>query len=215
MGEGWLSYSAAALASGAVALVLGALALPSSPNAHEVLTTVQLDDGRWLMGSIAFFIASITLTLGLPAVLFLVQRRGRALGMAGVAIFAIGTIGTAGYAAMLVFFRALVMQSVITVDQVDRLSSDGGLVLYMGVFLIAFYLGEALIALALLRARTVPRWVPALMLLHVAFLPVGGMLPDFFTTVQAVVVGVALMGTAVSANDASVASLSLRTASVR
>ena len=212
MREGWLPYSAAALASGAVALVLGALALPSSPDAHKVLATVQLDDGRWLMGSIAFFIASIGLTLGLPAILSLVPGRGRLIGAVGVALFAIGTIGASGYAAMLVFFRALVMQTVINVDQVDRLAGDGALVMYMGVFLIAFYLGETVIALALFRARTVPRWVPAMMLVHVAFMPVVSMLPDFFNTVQAVVIGIALMGTAVSANDASVASLSVRAA---
>jgi hypothetical protein len=111
---------------------------------------------------------------------------------------------------MLVFFRALVMQTVIDVDQVDRLARDGALVAYMGVFLIAFYLGETLIAVALFRARTVPRWVPMMMLVHVAFMPVVNMLPDFFNTVQAVVIGIALMGTAVSANDASVASLSVR-----
>lgn len=207
-----MPYSAAALASGAVALVLGALAMPSEPNAHEILTTIQMADGRWLMGSAAFFIASVGLTMGLPAVLSLVPRRGRVLGLVGVSIFAIGTIGTAGYAALLVFVRALIMQTVITPVQIDRLSEDDGLVIYMGVFLIAFYLGETIMAIALLRAGSVARWVPAMMLLHVAFLPVVTMLPDVFRSVQAVVVGVALMGVAVSANDASVASVSWRAA---
>lgn len=208
MGEDdWIPYSAASLASGAVALVLGALVVPSSPSASEVLAFVQMEEGRWLMASTAFFIASVTLTLGLPAVvsLLLRQRRGRVAGLAGVGVFALATIGLAGYAGLLVFFRALVLDNVITIEQVERLSRDGGLIAFMGIFVIAFYLGELILAIGFWQARTVPRWVPVLLLAHVAILPLMNLLPGWVVGVQAVLTGAGLMGIAVSANDASLA----------
>ena len=208
MGEDdWVSYSAASLASGAVALVLGELVVSSTPGASEVLAFVQMEEGRWLMASAAFFLASVTLTLGLPAVasLLLRQRRGRVAGLTGVGIFAVATIGTAGYAGLLVFFRALVLDNVITAEQVEHLSRDNGLVVFIGVFVVAFYLGELFLAIAFLQARTVPRWVPVLLLAHVAMLPLMTVLPPTVVGLQSVLVAAGLMGIAVSANDASLA----------
>lgn len=57
-----------------------------------------------------------------------------------------------------------------------------------------------LLAVGMLRARTVPRWVPALFLLHVAMLPLTGRVPQL-AGVGAIVVGVAFMGVAVHANE--------------
>ena len=57
MGDRWLPYSAAALASGAVALVLGTLGLPAGTDERAFLQTAQLEQGRWIMSSAAFFCA--------------------------------------------------------------------------------------------------------------------------------------------------------------
>ena len=43
----WVAYSAASLATGALALLLGALITPTG-NAAESLTLVESNDGRWL-----------------------------------------------------------------------------------------------------------------------------------------------------------------------
>ena len=69
---------------------------------------VNEDSGRWLAMAVMFFFASVALTLGLPAILTLFDRRGRRLGLAAVGVFTVGTIGTCGYAMLMVFFRALV-----------------------------------------------------------------------------------------------------------
>ena len=64
----------------------------------------------------------------------------------------------------------------------------------------SFYLGEALLAVGMLRARTVPRWVPVLFLLHVAMLPLTDRVPQL-AAVGAIIVGVAFMGVAVHSNE--------------
>ena len=63
----WVAYSAASLATGALALLLGALITPTG-NAAESLSLVEMNDGRWLGAAVLFLIASITLTLGLPSI---------------------------------------------------------------------------------------------------------------------------------------------------
>lgn len=200
MGDRWLPYSAAALASGAVALVLAALGLPSGDDAVSLLTSAQEDKGRWIMASAAFFFCSVGLVMGLPTFLYLLPRRGRRFGTVGVAVFGVATMAMAAYGALLVFFRALVEDGIIGEAEVLLIGDDPGLRSFTFILVGSFYLGETLLSIAMLRARTVPRWVPALMLLHVAMLPFTRAVPQL-SAIGAVLAAVGFMGVAVYANE--------------
>lgn len=200
MRESWVPYSAAAMASGAVALVLAALSLPSSPDGYQLLQNAQLQDGRWLMGSAGYFLCSVGLVLGLPIFLYVVPRRGRGAALAGIGVFGIATMGMASYGALLLFFQTLVKQGVIGEAEVELLTRDGALIAFAVVFLGSFYVGEVLLAIALLRARTVHIWVPIVFLVHAALLPLNAVAPRL-QMVQTILIGIAFMGLAVYANE--------------
>jgi hypothetical protein len=197
----WQPWSAASLASGAVLLVLGSLMLPSGQVA-DVIDSVDDQGARWLMTSFAFFLAAVGLTLGLPTILTLLRDRGKWAGLIGIGVWAFGTIALAGYAAMLIFFSALVdAVKEITPSVVEMIADDRALVAYLLMFVGAFYLGELLIAIALLRARTVAVWIPVLMVVHVAVTPASAFLPDELQSWSTLLLGGALMGIAVQANN--------------
>lgn len=200
MGDHWLPYSAAALASGAAALVLGTLGVPMSADDAALLQSAQLEEGRWLMAAAAFLLCSVGLGMGLPTFLFVMPRRGRCFGYLGTAALGLATMSIAAYAALLVFFQALVGDGVIGVEDVGGLAEDRGMAGFMLLLVGSFYAGEALLAVGLLRACSVPPWVPALLALHVAMLPFTGAVPEL-ARIGAVVVGIAFMGVAVHANE--------------
>lgn len=200
MGDHWLPYSAAALASGAVALVLGTLGIPAGADETALLQDARLEQGRWIMASAAFFMCSVGLTLGLPTFLFVVPRRGRRFGVVGTVVFGVATMAMAAYGALLAFFQSLVADGIIGAEEMGRLGDDPGLTGFTVVLVGSFYLGETLLAIGMLRARTVPRWVPGLFLLHVALLPLVDRVP-ILQGIGAVLVGVAFMGVAVYANE--------------
>jgi hypothetical protein len=200
MGDHWLPYSAAALASGAVALVLGTLGLPMSSDDAALLQSAQLEEGRWIMAATAFLVCSVGLAMGLPTLLFMTPRRGRRFGYLGTAALGVATMSIAAYAALLVFFQALVVDGVIGVEDVAGLGDDPGVRGFSLVLVGSFYAGEALLAVGLFRARSVPRWVPALLGLHVLMLPFNAAVPEL-GSIGAVVVGIAFMGVAVHANE--------------
>lgn len=201
MGAGWLPWSAASLASGAVLLVLGALSLPPTTEVGQVVGVVTHQDAAWLMASASFFLASVALTMGLPAILWLFPRRHQPVGYVGLWIWAVGTIGTAGVAALLVLFRAVVHTVEMTPDQVEALSRDPLLRIGLGAVSGSFYLGELIVAVVLLRGRAVPVWVTGALLLHVAMAPVSHLLPSQLQGLHTIVLGVGLMGAAVRATE--------------
>jgi hypothetical protein len=138
--------------------------------------------------------------LGLPTFVFALPRRGRRFGYAGTTVLGVATLAMAAYGALLVFFQALAANGIIDESEMVLLGEDPGLRGFTVVFVGSFYLGEALLAVGMLRARTVPRWVPVLFLAHVAMLPLTGRVPQL-SAVGAIVVGVAFMGVAVHANE--------------
>lgn len=172
----WIPLSAAALVVGAVALAFAALLnpVPTGGDAAETVATVSMAGGRWLLMGVMYFLASVALTLGLPAVLSPFAVRARALGVLAVAVLAIGFVGTSGYAMLLVFFRALVREDAIRTGSLDSVTSDVGLGIFLWGWVGAFYGGVLLLALALLVARRTPVWVPLLLVVFVALLPLGG-----------------------------------------
>lgn len=201
MGERWLPYAAAALATGACALMMGALALPSSPSGSELLSTLEVSPDRWLLASVSFMYAAVALTLGIPTFFHLLETRGRRTGYVGATVFAFGTIGTAGYAALLILLRALSVNTVLGVREIDMLTHDVGLIVYVGSFLVAFQVGLVVLAAALLMAGTVRAWVPVLMIVPAVSSPWVHLFPKGLQVVHSLMVGVGLIGVAVSANE--------------
>jgi len=197
----WLPYSAAALVLGATALSVGALILPSGDTAATTLQMAESDGGRWLAVALLYFLAAVTLTLGMPSILTFFEVRGTKFGLTAIGVFTIGCIGLAGFAMLLVFIRALARSHAIEAGALDNASSEVGLSVFLLGWIGAFYLGELLLAIALLRAGNVPLWIPGALLLHVALLPVTAILGVEVPPVTALLITVALCGVGIKANQ--------------
>jgi hypothetical protein len=201
MRRDWVPLSASALVIGAMCLVFGSILNPAEPGASAAQTfrVVEEDGARWLAMAVMFFLASLALTLGLPAVLTLFERRGRTLGMVGLSVFMIGAIGTCGYAMLMVFFRALVFADATRASALDEVTADPGLTIFLQGWIAGFYGGILLIALALLRAGTTPKWVPWALIVFVAVLPFSSHIGRFGSAVQILVLAVGFTGIAMAA----------------
>jgi hypothetical protein len=149
--------------------------------------------------AVLFFIASVALTLGLPAVLTLFTRRGRSLGYLAVGVFSIGTIGTSGYAMLMVFFRALVDEEALRPGLLAAVTQDSGFLAFIYVWAGCFYLGLLLLAFALFAAKRTPAWIPVLLLVFVAMFPVSTSTGLVGMAVQLMLLAVAFTGVAISA----------------
>lgn len=189
----WLPVSAALLLTGALALALGTFLLPASDDSGDTLRIVQEQGGVWMAVAAIYFLASVFLTLGLPCLLSLFEHRGRVLGLTSSVVLELGFIGTAGYAMLMVFFKALVDTQALVSGGIDEVADDPGLLVFLYGWIAGFVLGELLLAIALLRARTVPRWVPLALALHVVSIVVSSMLPEWLgrATILLFVVGIA------------------------
>jgi hypothetical protein len=197
----WLPVSAALLLTGALALCLGSFLLPSSDGTADTLRIVEDQGGQWLTVAVILFIASVCLTLGLPAILTMFDRRGWALGMISGIVLEVGFIGTAGFAMLMVFFRSLVVSDAIRDKGIDDIANDAGLAVFLYAWIVGLYLGELLLGIALLRARTVPRWIPAALIAHALTFPVSGLLPDYVGKATILLLVVGFAGIAVHATS--------------
>jgi hypothetical protein len=118
MRSDWLPPSASALVVGAMVLVLGFLLNPLSQETSDIGEAVALAeqaDGRWLGTAFLLFFASVCLTLGLPALLSLFDRRARRFGAIAVGLFSVGTVGLSAYGMLLVFLRAAMLNDFVKV----------------------------------------------------------------------------------------------------
>lgn len=201
----WVPYSAAALVLGATALSIGAALQPSGEGAAATLQMATEQGGQWFAVAVLYFLASVALTIGMPAVVTLFIARGAKLGLTAVGVFTIGCVGISGLAMLLVFFRSLAVTDAIEPDTFTRVTSEVGLTVFLFAWVGAFYLGELLLAIALLRARAVARWVPVLLLLHVALFPVSlaapELLPERVQSMTVLLLTVALCGAGIAANQ--------------
>jgi Na+/citrate or Na+/malate symporter len=93
---------------------------------------------------------------------------------------------------LLMFVRALVMNDAIPDATTLAVTRDAGLTGFLYVWIAAIVLGELLLAIALLRARATPRWIPALLLAHVVLLPMAPYLPEFIGSASPLLLVVAL-----------------------
>jgi hypothetical protein len=197
----WVPLSASALVIGAMSLVFGSLLNPAEAGSStaQTLRIVEEDSGRWLAMAVMYFLASVMLTLGLPAVLTLFERRGRKLGLAGVSLFAIGAIGTCGYAMLMVFFRAMVVSDAIKSAPLDRVTDDAGLAIFLQGWIAGFVGGVLLIAIALFVSRSTPKWVPVVLVAFVLAFPVSSQLGRVGMALQVLALAVAFTGIAMAA----------------
>lgn len=197
----WIPVSASSLVVGVMALVFGTLLNPTSggQSTADTLRVVSEDGGRWLGMAVMFFGASVAMTLGLPAILSLFTRRARKLGILGVAVFSVGVIGTCGYAMLMVFFRALVVQNALKSSALDSVVDDKGFAIFLYGWIVGFYLGLLLIAIALFVAKKTPLWVPIVMVVYVLTLPLGSHIGRVGDAIQIMALAVAFTGIAISA----------------
>lgn len=177
----WLPVSAAALVTGAMALLLASMLTQGGSTAADTLMIVEEASGRWLGGSLMYLLASVGLVLGLPSIIVLVRGPGRRTTMAACSVLAIGYVGTAGFAALLVFLRALVLTDGVDAAAIEDVSDEGGLIAFLAIWIAAFYVGELLLSLALFRAGpdVIGRWVPAVLLAHVVVSAGSSLAPDW------------------------------------
>lgn len=209
MRSDWLAPSASALVVGAMALVLGFLLNPLSQETADLgdaVTLAEQADGRWLGMAVLLFFASVCLTLGLPALMSLFERRGRRLGTVAVGVLAVGTIGLAAYGMLLVFLRAAILNDFVRVDRLERVTEDTGLLILLGLWIVSFFLGLLLLGVALFVAGTTPRWVPFLFVGYVVSQVAGDALGDLGTVLQFFVLAIAFTGAAVAAAERAVRS---------
>lgn len=197
----WVPVSAAFLLTGALALCLGSFLLPSTDDAGDTLRIVEEQGGQWLAAAAVFFLSAIFLTLGVPSMLTLFPGRGWVLGLVSALVLEVGFIGTAGFAMLMAFVRSLVKADALRESGLEAASSETGLTVFLYVWIAGLYLGELLLALALLRARTTPRWVPFALLLHVLTLPLSGVLPDAVAKASILFLVIGFAGIAVHATS--------------
>jgi hypothetical protein len=197
--------SAAALVVGSLLLVLAFAVNPLSQDVDPevAIVSARRSDGRWLGMAAIMFIASVCLTFGIPSVLTLLTGRGHGVGIVGAGLFAIGTIGLSGYAMTLVVVRAMVLDELVTPKTVAGLMGNDAVAVFLAVWIAAFLLGLMLLSIALFVARTVPVWVPALIMGSLASQLVLGALGDLGTVLQFLALTVALTGVAMSAARAA------------
>ena len=197
----WVPVSAALLLTGALALGLGGFLLPQSEDAADSLRIVQDEGGRWMAAAGILFISSIFLSLGLPAILTLLQRRGWTVGVISAVVLEVGFIGTAGFAMLMVFFHSLVKVDLIKTQGINDLATETGLAIFLYIWIAGIYLGELLLAIALLRAKTTPLWVPLALLAHVMLFPVSGLLPEYVAKATVMLLVAGFAGIAIAATQ--------------
>ncbi|HYF71769.1 MAG TPA: hypothetical protein VD864_03055 [Nocardioides sp.] len=197
----WVPVSAALLVTGALALCLGGFLLPASDDGSDSLRIVERQGGQWLTVAVILFIASICLTLGLPAVLTLFDRRGWVLALVSGIVLEIGFIGTAGFAMLMAFFRSLVITDAIRDKNIDDIANEAGLAVFLYTWIIGLYLGELLLGIALLRAGTAPRWIPVALILHALSFSVSEVLPEYLGKATILLLVVGFAGIAIQATS--------------
>lgn len=196
----WVPLSASALIAGAVALSVSGVMLPEASGA-ETLQVVEENSGQWMAVAALYFLASVGLTAGMPAVLTLFQERGARTGLTAVSVFTVGAVGVAGLAMLLAFIRALVVESEIAPEVFEAVITETGFTIFLYSWVACFYLGEVLLAVALLRARFTPVWIPFVLLAHVATFPARAVLPEEVSNLAVLLLTVALSGLGIAANQ--------------
>ena len=158
------------------ALVVGPLLLlaaqvldptPSGADAAQLLATAGSDSGRWSASNLLLVGGAIVLVLGAFGLAPLFRGGGERLGQAGVILLVAGLVCLAGWATSNLTLAA-VADSGGSVDVAEAIRDSTSISAVETVWLAGLLSGLVLIAAALLRARSVPRWAAVLILLFVA-----------------------------------------------
>ena len=195
----WVPYSASALVVGAAALSVGAIVVPQAGLPSSPLRIVEEQPASSLVVSGLYLLASVSLILGLPAVLSIFDLRGARAALMGAALFVVGCTGTAAYAVLLAVYRALSTGDLAV--GLQDLARDPGLSVILYGWVLTFALGELLLALALVQAQRVQRWVPWLLVLHAGLSPLAPLLPAPVAVVVALLVTIAFAALGIVANQ--------------
>jgi len=165
----WVPLSASALVTGAVALLMAQFLSPTGGGDAGLAESMRLaseNAGQWIAMSMLWALSSVCFILGVPSVLTLFPRRGKVLGWTGGVVFAIGAVGLSGLAAMAMIFRAMADSGIAVADIQAALDQPEIRVLLL-IWIFGMFIGWVLMAIGLLRARTVPAWIPVLLLVFV------------------------------------------------
>ena len=87
----------------------------------------------------------------------------------------------------------------MAVDELDEAVHEMGLTVFLYGWIAGFYLGELLLAIALLRAGTTQKWVPLVLIAHVASLVVSSVLPHSLSSALVLLTAVGFAGVAIEA----------------
>lgn len=197
----WLPISAAALLTGATALFFGAQMIPRPSGDGDLLRLAHENPDQWVALAILLTVAALGLVVGVPSLFTLFQRRGFRTGLGAAVCLCIGAVMLAAMAQVLVVFRALALNDRVTTATIQAVVDDPLQRWMVLAGFGVFYLGELLLALALLRARTTPAWVPWTLLLHLALVPTTALgLPELARDAGALFLAAGLVGAGVSAN---------------
>jgi hypothetical protein len=195
----WVPYSASALVVGAAALSVGAIVVPQAGLPSSPLRIVEEQPASSLVVSGLYLFASVSLILGLPAMLSIFDLRGARAALMGATLFVVGCTGTAAYAVLLAVYRALSTGDLAV--GLQDLARDPGLAVILYGWVLTFALGELLLALALVQSRRVQRWVPWLLVLHAGLSPLAPLLPAPVAVAVALLVTIAFAALGIVANQ--------------
>lgn len=193
--------SASALVVGVMCLVFGAAINPSEAGdgVGAAINTAAVAGDRWLGMAVLWFLASVAMTCGMPAVLSLFRHRAHRLGTAAVSVFTVGTVGISGFAMLLVFTQALATNDAVRPDRLQEVITDPGVAIVLWSVVAGFYLGSLLVAAALLVSKTTPVWVPVLLIAFVALIPLEGVFGTASQVARLIALTVAFTGIAIAA----------------
>lgn len=198
----WVHVSAAALVTGVMALVLGQMLNPGGSDSSPAgqMAVAAEHPGRWLAMGVLFFSAAAAMVLGMPAVMTLFEeRRGRGVGIVGVAVFTVGCVGIGALSGLMLMFRALALQvqgAAVVTDEINLVTAsleDTGLVVSLSVWVYGFLLGVLLLAVGLFRSRRTPTWVPMLMIAFLILQAVNPLLGEGSASRMAAALGLILL----------------------
>lgn len=205
----WLALSASALVIGATALFFGAHLTPRPTGDGHIIRLASAEPALWATSALVLFVAALGMLFGISCVGPLVRRRGFRTAILAMGCIAFASVVLAGFSMQLVLLRGLSLEGEVGADALAAAMHDPMQQLLLRSGFVTFYVGELLVAWALWRAATTPRWVPLAFVAHVV-----GVLASLRLDVTVLADAVALLmvagfaGVAVSANRSDVAARS-------
>lgn len=162
--------SALVLAPALMGLAFAIDRSPQADSSEELLTLVHAHPDSWLVAGSLFLVAGLAWLVAGVGILRWFGDRSRLLGLGGLAMAAGGIslslLDAAGiYLPGLAGSGATVEQQVSVVEHVE---SSAPLLVIEIVHVAGWGLGLLLVAIGLLRATSLPRWIPALLVISLA-----------------------------------------------